>query len=92
MGILRLISIIAPVVAVAIFATIKVAGIINEKLIIKNVKKRNKDAFKALIKEKKKYAVNVGIFDEEEENIGNIEIKSDEGVSDSLYVGQVIYI
>lgn len=92
MSILRLISIIAPVVAVAIFATIKVAGIINEKLIIKNVKKRNKDAFKALIKEKKKYAVNVGIFDEEEENIGNIEIKSDEGVSDSLYVGQVIYI
>ncbi len=51
------------------------------------------DAFKLLIEEKKRNAIQVGIFDEEDEIIeSNVEITSDEGVADDLYVGQVIYL
>lgn len=50
------------------------------------------DAFKLLIKEKKKTAVKVGIFDEEEDLLDDVEIQSEQGVSNSLYVGKVIYV
>lgn len=50
------------------------------------------DAFKLLIKEKKKTAIKVGIFDEEEDLLDDVEIQSEQGVSDSLYVGKVIYV
>ena len=51
------------------------------------------DAFILLIEEKKKNAVSIGIFDEDEEYIADgVEIESEQGVSDSLYVGQIIYL
>ena len=50
------------------------------------------DAFKLLIKEKKKNAVNVGIFDEDNEHLDDVEITSTKGVSKSLRKGQVIYV
>ena len=50
------------------------------------------DAFKALIKEKKKNAVNVGIFDKNNEHLNDMEITSSKGVSRSLRKGQTIYV
>lgn len=52
---------------------------------------RFKDAFKAIINDKTTRKVKVGIFDSSEK-IGDMEIESSKGVSDSLYVGQVIYL
>ena len=50
------------------------------------------DAFKMLIKEKKKDAVKVGIFDKTNSHIEDIEITSNKGVSNNLHQGQTIYI
>ena len=51
------------------------------------------DALKLLIKKKKRNAINVGIFkDETNEIVPSLEITSEKGVSDNLYVGQVIYL
>ncbi|MCQ2208266.1 MAG: hypothetical protein MJZ02_08630 [Paludibacteraceae bacterium] len=52
----------------------------------------NSEAFKLLIKEKKKKAVKVGIFDEEDDLLDDLEIQSEKGVSSSIYVGKVIYL
>ena len=57
------------------------------------VKEKYPNALKILIQEKKKHAVNVGIFGEYEERIkDSVDITSDKGVSDELYVGQVIWL
>jgi hypothetical protein len=46
-----------------------------------------------MIKEKKKNAVNVGIFDEYDDTIeANVQFETEQGVSDDLYVGQEIYL
>lgn len=51
------------------------------------------DALKLLIQEKKKNAVKVGIFGEYDKEIETcVEITSSQGVSDNLYVGQLIYL
>jgi hypothetical protein len=43
--------------------------------------------------EKKKNAVNVGIFDEYDDTIeANVQFETEQGVSDDLYVGQEIYL
>lgn len=57
-----------------------------------DVKNEYPDAFKMLIKEKKKDAVKVGIFDKTNSHIEDIEITSNKGVSNNLYQGQTIYI
>ena len=56
----------------------------------KLVEEQYPDAFKLLIKEKKKNAVNVGIFDKDNEHLDDVEITSSKGVSKSLRKGQVI--
>lgn len=56
------------------------------------VKEKEPDAFKVLIKEKKKNAVNVGIFDKDNEHLNDMEIISNKGVSRSLRKGQTIYV
>lgn len=56
------------------------------------IKLRCPNALKAQILEKKKNAVNVGIFNVKSEMSQKISIKSDQGVSDSIRVGQVIYL
>lgn len=70
-----------------------VGSFIDEVFLTDAIEEKYPDAFKILIKQKKKNAVNVGIFDENEETIEpSVEIESEKGVSDALYVGQVIYI
>ncbi len=56
------------------------------------IKEEYDDAFKLLIQEKKKNAVQVGIFDVCEDEIETVEIQSESGVSNSIYKGQVIYV
>ena len=56
------------------------------------VREKEPDAFKVLIKEKKKNAVNVGIFDKDNEHINDMEITTSKGVSKSLHKGQTIYV
>ena len=65
---------------------------ISEETLVENVEDEYPDAFKLLIKEKKKNAVNVGIFDEDNEHLDDMEITSSKGVSKSLHKGQTIYV
>ena len=65
---------------------------LSEDKLVEEVEKQYPDAFKLLIKEKKKNAVNVGIFDEDDEHLDDVEITSTKGVSKSLRKGQVIYV
>ena len=74
------------VVAVTIYVKI------TSDTIKDTVKKENPDAFKIRIKEAKKTAVNVGIFDNQNKHLEDMKIESKEGVSSSLKKGQVIYV
>ena len=65
---------------------------LSEDKLVEEVEEQYPDAFKLLIKEKKKNAVNVGIFDEDNEHLGDMEITSSKGVSKSLHKGQTIYV
>ena len=65
---------------------------LSKDKLVEKVEEEYPDAFKLLIKEKKKNAVNVGIFDEDNEHLDDVEITSTKGVSKSLRKGQVIYV
>ena len=65
---------------------------LSEDKLVEEVEKQYPDAFKLLIKEKKKNAVNVGIFDEDNEHLDDVEITSTKGVSKSLRKGKVIFV
>lgn len=65
---------------------------LSEDKLVEKVEEGYPDAFKLLIKEKKKNAVNVGIFDEDNEHLDDVEITSSKGVSKSLHKGQTIYV
>lgn len=69
-----------------------IACIIDEDSIKDVATKNNDNAFKLLIKQKKTKAVKVGIFDDKDDIIEDVEIKSEKGVSSSIYEGQVIYV
>ena len=56
------------------------------------VRKKVPQALKAEILEKKKNALSVGIFSNETDISYNMTLTSDEGVSDDIYIGQVIYL
>lgn len=71
---------------------IVIRTVINKKKIKEEAKRRCPDALYALIQEKKKNAVNVGIFDEEEDKIDQFDLESESGVDYDLYEGQKIYI
>ena len=64
---------------------------LSEDKLVEEVEEQYPDAFKLLIKEKKKNAVNVGIFDEDNEHLDDVEITSTKGVSKSLRKGKVIF-
>ncbi|MCF0184795.1 MAG: hypothetical protein HUK01_10790 [Bacteroidaceae bacterium] len=67
--------------------------LIDEDTLGNEVQNRYPEALKLLIQQKKRNAVNVGIFDEcDNEIASDVEISSSEGVSDNLYVGQEIYL
>lgn len=77
----------------AIGVSILVSTVVISIDSLKNdVKNEYPDAFKMLIKEKKKDAVKVGIFDKTNSHIEDIEITSNKGVSNNLHQGQTIYI
>lgn len=65
---------------------------LSEDKLVEKVEEQYPDAFKLLIKEKKKNAVNVGIFDVDNEHLDDVEITSTKGVSKSLRKGQIIYV
>ena len=65
---------------------------LSEDKLVEEVEEQYPDAFKLLIKEKKKNAVNVGIFDEDNEHLDDVEITSTKGLSKSLRKGQIIYV
>ena len=70
-----------------------IGKIIDADTLKDEVKVKYQDALKLRIQEKKKNAVNVGIFGENEDCIeDSVDITSDKGVSDELYVGQVILL
>ncbi len=72
---------------------IVLAAILDEESIKETVVKKFPEAFKILIKQKKKKAVNVGIFSKSNSEIkSDVKIEAQEGVADSIYVGQVIYV
>ena len=64
---------------------------LSEDKLVEEVEEQYPDAFKLLITEKKKNAVNVGIFDEDDEHLDDVEITSTKGVSKSLRKGKVIF-
>ena len=77
----------------SVVSIVCIAAVLDSGSIKETVVKKFPDAFKILIKKKKKNAVNVGIFDIDDMTIEpSVEIESEQGVSDELYVGQVIYI
>ena len=65
---------------------------ICEDTLADNIEEEYPDAFKLLIKEKKKNAVKVGIFDEDNEHLDDVEITSSKGVSKNIRKGQTIYV
>ena len=65
---------------------------LSKDKLVEKVEEEYPDAFKLLIKEKKKNAVNVGIFDEDNEHLDDVEITSTKGVSKSLRKGKVIFV
>lgn len=74
---------------VALFVT---AVIIDEIQIKKKVKEAYKEAAAVLIQSKDIKTVRVGIYDDSDVKISEMEISSDAGVSSSIQEGQKIYL
>lgn len=74
------------------YGTYKIYKKITASEISQAVKEKCPAAFSAMIKEKKRNAVNVGIFDSNNKEIGEMTVKSQEGVDSSLREGQMIYV
>lgn len=88
---LDLLKILIPAAAVVAGVAVVTAKVINERTLRKKAKEKYEKAFKLLIIEKKRNAVNVGIFDKNQCKLGELEVRSEAEVSDSISVGQVIY-
>lgn len=82
----------AAAVGLTVYAGVKIYKKITAKQIAEEVARKSKEAFYAKIKEKKANAVKVGIFDVNENETGEMTIKSNEWVDSSLRAGQVILI
>lgn len=82
----------AAAIGLTVYAGVKIYEKITAKQIAEEVARKSKEAFYAKIKEKKRDAVKVGIYDVNEKETGEMEIKSDEGVDSSLRVGQLIAV
>lgn len=51
-----------------------------------------KNAIKGVIKSKSTRTVKVNIFGQAETELGSVELTSEKGISDNIYVGKVIYL
>lgn len=78
--------------AAAAVVAITIDYFIDQRTIKREVQRKYKEAFRAEILEKKKNAIKVGIFDPEEDKLGELEITSEKGVDQSLYEHQIIYM
>lgn len=78
--------------AVGAVLSLTVYAILDAKTVREEVKRKCPSALKAEIMAKKENAVKVGIFENEDEVANTLEITSTKGVSENLYVGQVIYL
>ncbi len=77
----------------SVVSIVCIAAVLDSDSIKETVVKKFPDAFKILIKKKKKNAVNVGIFNKSDYEIkSDVKIEAQEGVADSIYIGQVIYV
>ena len=61
-----------------------------KKEALKRAREQALQAWKAEIKEKKKNAVTVGIFDRTNDEVGRFQMEARNGVDPDLYVGQTI--
>lgn len=82
----------AAAIGLTVYAGVKIYEKITAKQIAEEVARKSKEAFYAKIKEKKRDAVKVGIYDVNENEIAEMPIESNEGVDSSLRVGQIIPI
>lgn len=78
--------------AAVALTTIAVDFFLTEDNIGDAVREEYPEAFKVLIKEKKKCAVDVGIFSTNNEEIDEMTIDAPKGISRSLRKGKVIYL
>lgn len=89
---LQVLGLLAGGIAGAALLSIAVDSFLDKDTLKEAVQEECPDAFKMLIKEKKKNAVNVGIFDEDNEHLDDMEITTSKGVSRNLRKGQTIYL
>ena len=68
-----------------------VSALITTALIRSEVKEKVPNAFKAQITSKSTRKVTVGIFDDDDRKLKDIEMVSQQGISDDVYEGQTIY-
>ena len=78
--------------AVAVATVIIADKIIDWAVVRAEVKKKAPSAFKALIEQKKKNAIDVGIFSKEGNRIDGMTLESDKGVASDIEVGQELYL
>ena len=79
-------------VGIGIATSIIIDRIIDKATIKLEVKKKKPSAFKAIIEKKKKNAVDVGIFSNDNKRIDELTLESHQGISSDVQVGQVLYI
>lgn len=89
---LQILGLLAGGIAGVALLSIAVDFFLDKDTLKETVRKECPDAFKMLIKEKKKKAVNVSIFDEDNEHLDDMEITASKGVSRNLRKGQTIYL
>lgn len=89
---LEVLGLLAGGIVGATMISLAVDSFICEDTLVDNIEEEYPDAFKLLIKEKKKNAVKVGIFDEDNEHLDDVEITSSKGVSKNICKGQTIYV
>lgn len=65
---------------------------IKKHIIAERLREEYEDAFKAEIKRRKENAVDVGIYDKDENKIADVTFESEQGVDASLRVGDMIYL
>lgn len=77
-------------IGAAAYVSVKIYKKITANRIAEEARRKYKEAFKAKIKAKKQDSVDVGIFDRNNKEIGEMTLQSQEGVDSSLRKGQVI--
>lgn len=75
-----------------LLASVSLMAIITKKIIAVKAKEVYPNSISCVIRERKKNAVHVGIFEESNTYVGDIIIESSQGTSPDLVIGEVIYV